>query len=136
MIGNISKIAAVLLIGLHFVLALWSLVGLAEWFVPDVPWKRLSNPLFPAEILLAHWLSILTASTIFIFGYFLKWRWTPAAMTFGYAAMAGVCAVETFGYLQHKTKFVDMAAEYIAYALILLFLYNSDFMKQRFSRVL
>jgi hypothetical protein len=43
-----------------------------------------------------------------------------------YVAMAAVCAVETFGYLDGTGRFVAMGMEYAAYAGIAAFLFRSD----------
>lgn len=46
-------------------------------------------------------------------------------MTAAYAAMAALCAVETFGFLVHDGRFLAMGLEYFAYLAILLFLYRA-----------
>lgn len=123
---DLTKIFTFLLLGVHGVLAVWALVGFAEWFAPSVPWPRVSNALFPRDILFMQWLLTLMAAAVFITGYALGWTYTPVAMACVYAAMAALCAVETFGYMESETRFVAMAAEYIAYAGILLFLFRSS----------
>jgi hypothetical protein len=123
-----------LLVLVHVLLAVWAVVGLAEMAFAEVPWPRVSNELFPAPVLLAQWLSILVASFFYIAGYLRRWRYTPHAMAFAYAIMATVCAVETFGYMISDTRFLAMALEYLAYALILLFLFKAQAMRRRFAR--
>ena len=122
---DLAKIVTVILLGVHGLLAAWALVGFIEWFSPSVPWPRVSNVLFPRDILFMHWLVILLAAAVFLIGYAVSWTYTPVAMACAYAAMAALCAVETFGYMESDTRFVAMAAEYIAYAGILLFLFRS-----------
>lgn len=113
------------LLGVHALLGLWALLGLAEWASPSVPWPRVSNALFPRDILLMQWTLTLIAAVTFIAGYGLAWVNTPAAMACIYAAMAALCAVETFRYMESETRFIAMGAEYVAYAGILLFLFRS-----------
>lgn len=120
-----TRAFALTLLAVHAVLGLWALVGFAEWFAPSVPWARVSNALFPRDILFMQWALILTAATVFVSGYLLGWAYTPVAMACVYAAMAALCAVETFGYMESETRFVAMAAEYVAYAGILVFLFRA-----------
>ena len=118
------RAALVFLLAVHGFLAAWAIVGFVEWFWAAAPWPRVGNELFPRDILLVQWASTLAASAIFLLGYALEWRHTPIAMACAYAAMATVCAVETFGYMESDSRFVAMAAEYVAYAAILVFLFR------------
>lgn len=122
---NPAKAFVVVLLGIHAFLALWALVGCAELFLAVPPWPRVSNPHFPWLVLFLQWSLTLAAAVVFIGGYFLRWRGLPVAMACVYAAMAALCAVETFGYMQSDTRFVAMALEYLAYAGILVFLFQS-----------
>lgn len=58
----------------------------------------------------------------------------PRAMLCVYAAMAAVCAYQTFFILTHPSRFRAMAIEYLEYALILAFLFFSPRMRRHFSR--
>jgi hypothetical protein len=107
-------------VGLHALLLSWAAVGLAELIVVEVPWPAVTNPLFPRWLLLPHWLAVLGASALFLFGYFLRWQKTPALLIAAYAFMAAICAVETFFFLTHPLRYVAMLLEYLAYVLILL----------------
>lgn len=127
-----ALVAALLL--LHVLLAVWAIVGLIEWFLPAVPWPRVSNPLFPPYVLLLQWLLILIAAGTFILGYARRWRRTPEAMLAAYAAMACLCAIETFWFLQHQARFIEMFVEYLEYAAVLVFLFNGGVMRERFRR--
>jgi hypothetical protein len=126
-------VAAVLLL-VHLGLLAWAVMGLLEWFLPGAPWPRLSNPLFPQPLLLVHWLAILGAGGVYVAGYLARWRHTPLAMVGAYAVLAAICAVETLGFLVHGTRFLDMALEYLTYALILAFLFRAPPMRERFGR--
>jgi hypothetical protein len=85
-----------------------------------------SNPLFPRDILFMQWTLILVAGSVFLSGSFLRWHQTPTAMACIYAAMAALCAVETFRYRESGTRFHAMGLEYLAYAGILVFLFRSS----------
>jgi hypothetical protein len=122
-----------LFLAVHATLLGWATWGLLEWFFPALPLPQLANPLFPAWLLLFHWLAILAAGALFVFGFTLRWSLTPLAVTLAYAAMATVCAIETFGFLQHATRFRDMAFEYATYVILATLLFNVPAFKRRFS---
>src|SRR5690606_25125359 len=100
------KAFAFLLLAVHGALAVWALVGFAEWFSASVPWPRVSNPLFPRDILFMQWALTLAAAAVFLGGYALGWAHTPTAMACVYAAMAALCAVQTFRYMESDTRFL------------------------------
>jgi hypothetical protein len=121
-----ARVLVWLLLAVHTVLAGWALVGFAEWFAATVPWPRVSNELFPRHVLLAQWVLILAAAVVFLGGYAVRWRHTPVALAAVYAAMAAVCALQTFNYMTNDFRFAAMALEYTAYIGILIFLFRSD----------
>jgi hypothetical protein len=51
-----------------------------------------------------------------------------------YAAMAAMCAYETFFVLSNPSRYRAMAIEYSEYAIILLFLFRSQRMQEHFAR--
>ncbi|MBL4864230.1 MAG: hypothetical protein JKY63_04985 [Rhodobiaceae bacterium] len=118
---------------LHVGLGVWAGIGFIELVAPGVPWPPLSNPLFPPVVLFFHWTSVLIAAVLFVLGYLLRWPLLPVLMISAYGAMAVVCAVETFGFMVHNGRYVAMAVEYLAYLSILLFLFRSGDMRQRFG---
>ena len=122
---ELSRATMILLLAVHAILALWGAVGLVQWFTPRTPWPTLSNALFPRDVLLMQWLLTLTAAAVFLVGYARRWEYTPTALACTYAAMAALCAVETFRSMEGGTRFLAMGLEYVAYAAILLFLFRS-----------
>jgi hypothetical protein len=122
------------LLAVHAGLGAWALVGFMELALPEVPWKRVSNPLFSSSMLLLQWSLITVAATVFIIGYLRRWKHTPVAMLGVYGAMALVCAYQTFFILTNASRFRAMAIEYIEYTVILVFLFSSNHMRLRFSR--
>jgi len=121
------------LVAVHLGLALWSLAGLAEFLLPAVPWRRISNPLFSPAVLLAQWLLVLGTAAVFVGGYALRWRGTRPAIAIGYASMASLCAYQTFFILVHDARFVAMGMEFAAYVAILAFLHMSPAGAGRFT---
>lgn len=126
-------ILGILLVFIHIFLWLWAFGGMIEMFVSKVPWKPYTNPEFPEWLLYIHWGSVLFASTVFLYGYFTRWSFTPHFMAVGYGLMALVCVVETFGYMTSSSKYLAMGLEYAAYTLILILLYNPTFRIQHFG---
>jgi hypothetical protein len=84
-------------------------------------------------MLALQWLLIAAAALVYIGGYVGRWRRTPVAMSVIYAAMALVCAYQTFFILTHPSRFREMALEYAEYAVILAFLFRSQHMRERFA---
>jgi hypothetical protein len=130
---NLARAIAGVLLVVHAGLGAWALVGFLELALPDVPWKRVSNPLFSPAMLLLQWSLIGVAATAFIAGYLSRWKHTPMAMLCIYSAMALVCAYQTFFILTSPSRFRAMAIEYIEYAVILMFLFFSSHMRLRFA---
>lgn len=130
----VSRLFAALLVLVHIGLAGWALVGVTEMLVAEVPWERVSNPLFGPGMLALQWGLILVASATFIGGYLRRWRHTPVAMAVVYGAMSLTCAWQTLFILQHDTRFREMGIEYAEYAVILVFLFFSEHARTRFGR--
>lgn len=123
-----------LLIIAHLGLATWAAVGWAELAFDSIPWTRVSNPLFSPAMRALQWSLITLAAATFITGYLTRWRRLPWAMLGIYAAMAAVCAWQTFFILTDAGRFRAMAIEYAEYTVILLFLFGSAQMRARFGR--
>lgn len=131
--ATLPKLFVAGLIVLHAGLLIWAVTGFAEWFMAEVPWPRVANPLFPSGVLLAHWLSVLVTAALFLGGFALHWPATPAAVAYGYAAMATVCLIETTTYLVHDTRWLAMGLEYAAYIGIGWFLFRSAYVQPYFG---
>lgn len=130
---GLARAVAVALLVVHAGLGIWAAVGVAELAWADVPWGRVSNPAFSTSMLLLQWLLVAIAATVFIGGYLTRFPHTPTAMAVIYAAMAGVCAYQTFFILTNDTRFAAMAIEYLEYAVILVFLFRSKHMRLHFG---
>lgn len=132
-LAGIERLVAALLVVVHVGLLGWALVGFAELIRSEVPWRRVSNPLFSTSMLLLQWSLICVAAGTYLVGFFARWPRTPEAMSVIYCAMALVCAYQTFFILTNPTRFRSMAIEYCEYAAILAFLFLSPYMRQRFA---
>ena len=130
---TVARWIAILLVLVHAGLGLWALVGFVELAFHEVPWGRVSNPLFSRPMLALQWTLIMAAAMVFITGYLTRWKHTPAAMACIYGGMAPTCAYQTFFILTAPSRFRAMAIEYVEYAVILAFLFWSSHMRARFS---
>lgn len=128
---KLARAIAGVLVLVHIGLGIWALVGFAELLLPEVPWERLSNPLFSPAMLVLQWSLISVAAAVFIAGYLGRWQRLPVAMLVIYGAMALVCAYQTFFVLTHASRFREMAIEYVEYAVILWFLFSSGHVRRR-----
>lgn len=111
------------------------MAGSIELASTGVPWPSVTNPELPRWLLWLRWPLIAAAAVTFIGGYVARWRPTPWAMLVIYSGMAAMCAYETFFVLTNPNRYRAMAVEYTEYAVILVFLFLSSHMQQRFSRV-
>lgn len=127
------KILGYLLVVIHVMLGIWAVGGILEMIVSKVPWKPFTNPEFPGWVLVIHWTSVLFAATVFLFGYFGRWKLTPYLMVAAYGAMALVCLIETFGFMTSKYKYVAMVAELVTYTIIVVLLFNEKFSSIHFD---
>jgi hypothetical protein len=127
-VSTVVTVVGILLVLVHVFLIGWASVGFLEWFLPSVPWTRVSNPDLPRWMQLVQWCLILLAGVVFVAGYGARWRHTPVAMAVIYAAMAAVCAVQTFTYLTSPTRYRAMAIEYAEYTVILAILFATRFL--------
>jgi hypothetical protein len=132
-LAALDRVVQGALLLVHAALLLWALVGFAELSFADVPWRRLSNPLFSRPLLALQWTLIAAASVTLLVGFALRFPYTPAAMAGWYGAMAVTCAYQTFFILTDPGRFRAMAIEYLEYATVLAYLFLSQSMRARFG---
>lgn len=120
---GLDRAVLALLVAVHAGLLFWALAGLAELLLPGVPWPAISNPLFGNAMLAWQWLLVAGAALTFLAGAARGWPGLPMAMAGWYAVMAATCAWQTFFILEHAGRFRAMALEYVAYAMILAWLF-------------
>lgn len=113
----------VFLVVVHSGLLGWSAIGFLE-LDPCWPLTRISNPLFSTSMLLWQWTLVSVAAVVFLIGFFARIRYLPESMSIVYGLMATTCAYQTFFILQHDSRFIQMAVEFMEYAVILLILFR------------
>lgn len=129
-----SRVFGALLVLVHVGLGAWAAVGFAEMAFDDLPWQRLSNPLFGPAMLALQWSLLAIAAATFVVGYLRPWPALPWAMLVIYGAMATTCVYQTFFILTDADRFRALAIECAEYTLILLFLFFAPYARARFAR--
>ena len=119
----------------HAALLGWGVLGLVEYFWPAAA-LGLQNAAFPPGTQFLHFASVLVTGAAFIAGYVTRWRFTAFATVTLYAVLATICFIETvdFGaFGGGPMRFLPMAAEYVTYTLLSLYLLRSPTMRARFG---
>lgn len=114
----------------------WGTFGFLEYFTGLAPLIPLQNSTFPEGTQFVHWMLITLSGSVFLAGYFLRWPYTPLAMIVLYAALATLCAIETFDFMENPSRYGDFARECIYYVLISIYLVRSRRMRERFGKVM
>jgi len=114
----------------------WGILGFLEYFTGLAPLLPLQNATFPSGTQFVHWLLITLSGCVFLAGYFLRWSYTPLAMIVLYAALATLCAIETFDFMERSSRYADFARECTYYVLISIYLVRSRRMRARFGQVM
>ena len=131
---HVSMVFSYFLLLAAFVMFAWGGLGFLEYFFGIAPLMPLQNPTFPKGTQFLHWLLILASGSIYLIGYFARWRSTPFAMVIIYAMLATLCAVETFDFMTNPGRFGSFIFECIAYVGISIYLFHSQRMRSHFGR--
>ena len=113
----------------------WGTLGFLEYFTGLAPLMPLQNATFPDGTQFIHWLLIILSGSVFLIGYFLRWSYTPVAMIVLYAALATLCAIETFDFMENPSRYTDFMRECTYYILISIYLLRSTRMRERFGQI-
>lgn len=114
----------------------WGILGFVEYFSGLAPLVPLQNATFPAPTQFIHWLLITLSGSVFLAGYFLRWRYMPFAMIVLFAALATLCAIETFQFMENPSRYGDFARECAYYVIISIYLLRSRRMRERFGQII
>lgn len=114
----------------------WGTLGFLEYFTGLAPLIPLQNATFPGGTQFIHWLLATLSGAVFLTGYFLRWSYTPLAMMVLYAALATLCAIETFDFMENPSRYGDFARECTYYVLISIYLVRSRRMRERFGQIM
>ena len=134
--NRLSQGFSYLLIFAATVMLGWGTLGFLEYFTGLAPLVPLQNATFPGGTQFIHWLLITLSGAVFLTGYFLRWRYTPLAMIVLYAALATLCAIETFDFMENPSRYWDFVRECTYYVLISIYLVRSGRMRERFGEIM
>lgn len=123
------------LVAVKGALIAWGVMGFVEYFATSVGFG-LQDANFTPGVQFLHWLLIVLTGTVFVAGFFSRWRHTPFATVTLYATLATLCFVETVDFNAFgggSARFAFMAAEFILYIVLSAFLLRSARVKQHFG---
>ena len=108
---------------------IWGVAGFFEYFTGIVPGIKLQNDAYPSGVQFVHWFLITTAGSVFTFGYFSKWRYTPFAMVILFSNLGVLCTIQTFDFMSDQWGVTPYAAEMIGYLIHSTFLMRSALLR-------
>lgn len=129
----ISRVYMSLLLLASFVMLLWGVAGSLEYFTGIVPFIHLQNAAYPDGLQFVHWFLITLSGSIFLIGYFARWKWTPIAMVTMYSNLAVLCTIQTFDFMSEQWGYTQYFTEIISYIVHSSFLLFSSHSKNRFG---
>jgi hypothetical protein len=132
---HVSTVFSYLLLCAGAVMLSWGILGFLEYFFGIAPLMKLQNPTFPPGTQFIHWLLITLSGSVYLLGYFLKWKYTPLAMIVIYAMLATMCFIQTFDFMTNPSRYTDFARECIFYVIISAYLVRSRRMQTHFGRI-
>ncbi|MCG8374204.1 MAG: hypothetical protein MI700_11745 [Balneolales bacterium] len=116
-------------------LVIWGILGFIEYFFPSTSFG-LQNSNFPAGTQFLHWFLIVLTGSIFVFGFFRRWRHTPFATITMYATLATLCFIETVDFHAFgggTKRFFIMSAEFALYLILSIYLLRSKRVNDHFG---
>ena len=131
----LSKFYMVLLLVATTAMLVWGVAGFFEYFTGIVPFIKLQNAAYPNGVQFVHWLLITLTGSVFLAGYFTRWKWTPFAMVLLFSNLAVLCTIQTFDFMSDQWGFRPYVTEIISYVLHSVFLLSSSLSKSRFQHL-
>ena len=111
----------------------WGLAGFFEYFTGIVPFINLQNAAYPSGVQFVHWLLITVTGGVFLFGYILRWKWTPFAMVLLFSNLAVLCTIQTFDFMSEQWGYSQYFTEVVLYVVHSSFLLFSSISKSHFG---
>ncbi len=132
--NHVSRIFSYLLVVAALVMAGWGTLGFIEYFSGKALLMPLQNPNFPSGTQFLHWLIISISGYTLLFGYFLRWKYTPNVMVVIFACLATMCFIQTFDFMTREDRYSAYAREVTYYVIFSIYLFKSKLMKKHFGR--
>ena len=130
---RISKVLMIVLLIWTMLMLVWGLGGSFEYFTGIKPIIKLQNSAYPSAVQFVHWFLITLTGGSFVFGYFLKWKWTPFVMVMLFFNLAVLCTIQTFDFMSEQWSYTAYFSELILYVLLSAFLLFSSLSKSHFK---
>lgn len=134
MIGKISRLYSYFLIISSIGMASWGIAGFIEYLFGVTVVTPLQNPNFPSGTQFIHWFLITLSGTVFLFGYFKRWKYTPEAKLVIYSCLATMCFIQTFDFMTREDRYISYVFEVTNYVVVLIYLFKSKLMQKHFRR--
>jgi len=131
-----SKVLMIVFLIWTMVMVVWGLGGFFEYFTGIKPVIKLQNAAYPGAVQFVHWFLITLTGGTFVFGYFLKWKWTPFVMVLLFSNLAVLCTIQTFDFMSEQWSYTAYFSELILYVLLSVFLLFSSLSKSHFKHSL
>ena len=116
-------------------MTIWGVAGFIEYLSGITVVIPLQNENFPAGTQFIHWFLITLSGTVFLFGYFSRWHYTPNALMVIYACLATMCFIQTFDFMTREDRYSSYAKEVVIYIVVTIYLFKSKLMQERFKKV-
>ena len=113
----------------------WGVLGFLEYFFEIALVMPLQNPTFPNGTQFIHWFLITLSGSVYLLGYFTKWKYTPLVMIVIYAMLATMCFIQTFDFMTNDSRYTDFVRESFYYVVISIYLTRSRRMQEHFGRI-
>lgn len=115
-------------------MTVWGVAGFIEYVFGIQVIIPLQNPNFPTGTQFIHWVLITLSGSVFLVGYFKRWKYTPNAKLVIYACLATMCFIQTFDFMTRPDRYVSYGVEVTNYIIVSIYLFKSKLMQERFRR--
>ena len=113
----------------------WGVLGFIEYFTQTIIIVPLQNPTFPNGTRFIHWLLITLTGATYLYGYVIRWLYTPLVMPLLFGMLASMCFIQTFDFMTAPSRYVAFAIECSVYIGISVYLLRSQLMQNRFGKL-
>ena len=129
-----SALLSYLILLASLTMSVWGVLGFIEYFSGYAPLMPLQNQNFPAGTQFIHWVLITASGLTYLFGYWVRWQYTPSAMVVLFACLITMCFIQTFDFMTRPDRYTAFAREAFYYVLISVYLFRSSRMRAHFQR--
>ncbi|MDJ0832577.1 MAG: hypothetical protein QNJ69_03585 [Gammaproteobacteria bacterium] len=132
---HVSMLFSYLILLASITMLCWGVLGFLEYFFDIVLFIPLQNASFPSGTQFFHWLIITLSGTVYLVGYFTRWKFTPIAMMILFSMLATMCFIQTFDFMTNDSRYFDLAREVLYYIVMSVYLVKSRRMQEHYGRI-